>query len=131
VERKITNPWAWQDGFGFVQGLEVSGVQRTLYCAGQTSVDAEGVPAHAGDMRAQLGLALDNLVTVLQQAGFSLGDVVRLNVYTTDVDQLSEAYGLVVPRLASAGCRPTMTWLGVSRLANPELMVEIEATAVR
>jgi enamine deaminase RidA (YjgF/YER057c/UK114 family) len=131
VERKITNPWAWQDNFGFVQGLEVSGAQRTLYCAGQTSVDAEGAPAHAGDMRAQLGLALDNLETVLQQAGFTLGDVVRLTVYTTDVDQLFEAYDLAGARLASAACRPTMTWLGVSRLAFPELTVELEATAVR
>jgi enamine deaminase RidA (YjgF/YER057c/UK114 family) len=131
VERKIVNPWAWQDRFGFVQGLEVSGARRTLYCAGQTSVDAEGAPAHAGDMRAQLGLALDNLETVLQQAGFTLGDVVRLNLYTTDVDQLSGAYDLVRARLASAGCRPAMTWLGVARLAFPEFMVEIEATAAR
>jgi enamine deaminase RidA (YjgF/YER057c/UK114 family) len=131
VERKIVNPWAWQDRFGFVQGLEVSGARRTLYCAGQTAVDAEGAPAHAGDMRAQLGLALDNLEAVLQQAGFTLGDVVRLNLYTTDVDQLSGAYDLVRARLASAGCRPAMTWLGVARLAFPEFMVEIEATAAR
>jgi enamine deaminase RidA (YjgF/YER057c/UK114 family) len=130
VERKVTNPWVWQDHFGFVQALEVSGAQRTLYCAGQTAIDAEGAPVHAGDMRAQLGMALDNLTTVLQQAGFSLGDVVRLNIYTTNVDQLLEAWDLVGARLGSAGCRPTMTLLGVSRLAFPELMVEIEATAV-
>ena len=130
MERKITNPWAWQDQFGFVQALEVTGAQRTLYCAGQASIDAEGRPAHADDMRAQLGLALDNLSTVLEQAGFTLGDVVRLNLYTTDVDQLLEVYELVGARLASAGCRPTITLLGVSRLAFPELMVEIEATAV-
>jgi enamine deaminase RidA (YjgF/YER057c/UK114 family) len=130
MERKITNPWAWQDHFGFVQALEVSGGQRTLYCAGQTAINAEGAPVHVGDMRAQLGMALDNLATVLQQAGFSMADVVRLNIYTTDVDQLLEAYDVAGARLGSAGCRPTMTLLGVSRLAFPELMVELEATAV-
>ena len=131
MERKVINPWTWQDQYGFVQALEVSGAQRVLYCAGQTSVNSEGTPVHAGNLRAQLSLALDNLETVLRQAGFALGDVVRLNFYTTDVEQLFGAYELAAGRLATAGCRPGMTWLGVSRLAFPELMVEIEATAVR
>ncbi len=131
MERKAINPWTWQDQFGFVQAWEVSGAQRVLYCAGQTSMSSEGAAVHAGDMRAQLGLALDNLETVLRQAGFALGDVVRLNFYTTDVDQLFGAYEVAASRLAAAGCRPSMTLLGVSRLAFPELMVEIEATAAR
>ena len=47
------------------------------------------------------------------------------------MDQLFGAYKFAAARLAAAGCRPGMTWLGVSRLAFPELMIEIEATAVR
>ena len=84
VERRIINPWTWQDQMGYVQANEVSETQRTLFCAGQTSVDKEGRPVHAGDMGAQLAQALDNLETVLGAAGAALSDVMRLNIYTTD-----------------------------------------------
>ena len=131
MEQKIINPWTWQDNMGYSQAIEVSGGQHVLYCAGQTSMDAEGRPVHAGDMRAQLGQALDNLETVLTQAGYSLSDVVRLNYYTTDVDALFPHFDVVMSRLASANCRPGGTLLGVPRLAFPELLIEIEATAVR
>jgi enamine deaminase RidA (YjgF/YER057c/UK114 family) len=130
MERRIINPWTWQDQFGYSQAQEISGVQRTLVCAGQTSVDAEGRPLHPGDMRAQVTQALDNLETVLDRAGFTLSDVVRLNIYTTDVDRFFEAFDALVGRLAPANCRPASTLLGVARLAFPELLVEIEATAV-
>jgi len=73
---------------------------------------------------------MENLQAVLDQAGFELGDIVRLNVYTTDVDETFKGYGEVVGRLSAAGCQPAMAVLGVQRLALPELMVEIEATAV-
>ncbi len=130
MERRVINPWAWQDNFGYVQANEVSGSQRTLYCAGQTSVDDEGNPVHSEDMGAQMAQALDNLEAVLKEAGLGLSDVVRLNIYTTDVDRFFEAYGPAVERMSGAGCRPASTLLGVARLAFPELMVEIEATAV-
>jgi 2-iminobutanoate/2-iminopropanoate deaminase len=81
-------------------------------------------------MRAQITQAMDNLETVLREAGAELADVVRLNYYTTDVDLFFEAYDATVGRLAEAGCRPASTLLGVSSLAFPEFMVEIEATAV-
>jgi enamine deaminase RidA (YjgF/YER057c/UK114 family) len=129
VERRIVNPWTWQDAFGYVQANELRGPERVLVCAGQTSVDAEGRPVHPGDMAAQLGQAVDNLETVLRQAGFTLADVVRLNYYTTDVDACLAALGAVGPRLGAAGCRAAGTLLGVTRLAFPELLIEIEATA--
>ncbi len=130
MERRIINPWTWQDQFGYVQANEVSDAQRTLFCAGQTSVDEEGRPVHPEDMRAQIIQAMDNLETVLNEAGFELSDVVRLNIYTTDVDRFFEAFDAAVGRIEEAGCRPASTLLGVTRLAFPELMVEIEATAV-
>ena len=130
MERRLVNPWTWQDQFGFAQAQEISGARRMLVCAGQAAVDSEGQPAHAGDMRAQVALALDNLETVLRQAGLSLGDVVRLNYYTTDVDAFFGAFEVVATRLSAAGCQPASTLLGVARLAFPELLVEIEATAV-
>jgi enamine deaminase RidA (YjgF/YER057c/UK114 family) len=131
LERRIVNPWTWQDQFGYVQANEVSRAERVLLCAGQTSVDADGQPLHAGDMGAQLAQALDNLETVLTEAGFGLADVVRLNFYVTDVDAFIQAGEVYGAKLAQAGARPASTLLGVARLAIPELLVEIEATAVR
>lgn len=130
MERRIINPWTWQDAYGYVQANEVRGAGRVLFCAGQTSVNEEGHPVHPGDMRAQIGQALDNLEAVLAEAGLKLSDVVRLNLYTTDVDALLEAYDVLAGRLGAAGCRHAGTLLGVSRLAFPELLVELEATAV-
>ena len=130
MERQIVNPWTWQDNFGYSQAIEVSGAQRTIFCAGQTSVDGEGRPVHREDMRTQITQALDNLETLLRGSGAGLSDVVRLNYYTTDVDGFFGAYDAIVGRLAEAGCQPTSTLLGVTRLAFPELLVEIEATAV-
>jgi enamine deaminase RidA (YjgF/YER057c/UK114 family) len=130
VERRTVNPWSWQDGFGFSQAIEVSGAQRTIFCAGQTSTDEEGKPVHLNDMRGQINQAMDNLETVLGDSGAGLSDVVRLNYYTTDVDLLLEAYDAIVGRLGEADCQPASTLLGVASLAFPELLVEIEATAV-
>jgi enamine deaminase RidA (YjgF/YER057c/UK114 family) len=130
MERKVINPWKWQDEYGFVQANEIKGMRRFVICAGQTSVDAEGRPVHAGDMRAQVTQALDNLERVLRDADLNLSNVVRLNYYTTDVDRFLEAADLLGKRLAEANCRTSSTLLGVSRLAFPELLVEIEATAV-
>ena len=93
-------------------------------------MDAGGAPVHPGDMRAQLNQALDNLETVLKDAGFQLSDVVRLNIFNTDVDAFFGAWEALAPRLAESGCRQASTLLGVQRLAFPELLVEIEATAV-
>lgn len=130
MERRVINPWSWQDQFGFVQANEIQAVQRVLICSGQVSVNSDGQPVHPGDMRAQLTQALDNLETVLQAANFTLADVMRLNIYTTDVDRLFEAYDVLATRLSSAGCKQAATLLGVTRLAFPELLVELEATAV-
>ena len=85
---------------------------------------------HVEDMGAQIAQAFDNLETVLREAGLGLSDVVRLNYYTTDVDLFLEAFEVVASRLAESGCRPSSTLLGVASLAFPELLAEIEATAV-
>ena len=130
MESRVINPWTWQDQFAFVQAHEVSGAERVLYCAGQTSVDGDGNPVHEGDMRAQLTQALDNLEAVLGEAGLDLSNVVRLNYYTTDIDAFFEGYEVVATRLGASGAHVSSTLLGVARLAFPPLLVEIEATAV-
>jgi enamine deaminase RidA (YjgF/YER057c/UK114 family) len=131
MESRIINPWTWQDQFGFVQAHEVQAGQCVLYCAGQLSTDADGRPIHAGDMAAQIRQALDNVEQVLQASGYTFANVVRLNYYTTDVDQMLANWGVLVERLSTRGCRCTSTLLGVSRLAYPEMMIEIEATAMK
>ncbi len=130
VERSAVNPWTWSVAFGFNQGELVEGADKVLFCAGQTSVDAEGVPQHPGDMAAQISLAVDNLEAVLREAGMTLANVVRLNFYTTDVDAYLANAAVLGARTGAAGVAPVGTLLGVARLAFPELLIEIEATAV-
>lgn len=131
MEKRVINPWTWQDRFGFVQAQEVTGAERVLYCAGQTSVDENGQPQHGGEMEAQALQALDNLETVLRESGYELADIVRLTTYVTDVDAYREVAASVGKRMGAAGARYAATLVEVARLALPELMVEIEATAVR
>ncbi len=130
MQRTAVNPVTWSVGMGFNQGEVVSGHTRTLYCSGQTAMSADGRPQHDGDMAAQLTLSLDNLTAVLGGAGMSLANLVRLNVYTTDVDELFPHYGVLASRLGAAGVAPTTTMLGVTRLAIPGQLVELEGTAV-
>ena len=130
VEQTAVNPWPWSLELGYNQGAVVSGPARTLYCSGQTAMSGDGRPQHAGDMEAQLALSLDNLEAVLGEGGMSLANLVRLNVYTTDVDLLFQHYGVLASRLGAARVAPTTTMLEVARLAIPVLMVELEGTAV-
>lgn len=130
MERVAVNPVTWAAEMGFNQGEVVSGHTRTLYCSGQTAMSGDGEPQHDGDMAAQLALSLDNLEAVLTEAGMSLANLVRLNVYTTDVDLLFPHYGVLASRLGAAGVAPATTMLGVTRLAIPGQMVELEGTAV-
>jgi enamine deaminase RidA (YjgF/YER057c/UK114 family) len=130
MDRRAINPWSWQDELDFSQAIEITNAQRTVYCAGQTSNDADGQPLHAGDMEAQFHCALDNLEEVLRRAGLTLADVVRLNYYVTNIDAFFQAAPKVGLRLKAAGCKPASTLLGVVTLAMPEYLIEIEATAV-
>ncbi|WP_307798347.1 RidA family protein [Actinoplanes flavus] len=130
VQRVAVNPWPWSVALGFHQGELVSGQTRTLYCSGQTAMDADGKPQHDGDMAAQLAMCLDNVEAVLTAASMSLTNVVRLNVYTVNVDELFPHYGVLASRLAAAGVAPATTMVQVTRLALPGQLVELEATAV-
>ncbi|NUP28475.1 MAG: RidA family protein [Nocardia sp.] len=130
MERTAVNPVTWSSAMGFDQGVLVSGHTRTLYCSGQTAMSGDGEPLHTGDMGAQLALSLDNVEGVLGAAAMSLANLVRLDVYTTDVDLLLRHYGVLAARLGAAGVAPATTLLGVNRLAVPGQLVELEGTAV-
>jgi enamine deaminase RidA (YjgF/YER057c/UK114 family) len=128
LQVKPVNPWTWQDAFGFSQAFAVTGGGQVLFCSGQASVDASGNPVHARDMAKQLSQAFDNLEAVLKQAGMTLGNVVRLNFYTTDIPAFLKATPHLMQRLG--GSKPPGTLLGVAALFHPDLVIEIEATAV-
>jgi len=128
--RTAINPWAWSGKLGFDQAQLVDGNQRQLICSGQDAVDAEGNPQHPGDMAAQLELALDNLEAVLAEANMTVSNIARLNVYTTDVDELFKHWTRLTSRFEDSGAGFATSVLGVARLAAPPLLVLVEATAV-
>jgi enamine deaminase RidA (YjgF/YER057c/UK114 family) len=130
MERTPINPWSWSLKLGFDQAQLIEGHQRHLVCSGQDAVDADGTPQHPDDMAAQLELGLDNLEAVLAGAGMTLANVVRLNVYTTDIDELFKNWASLANRVGSADGSFVTSVLGVTRLAAPELLVLLEATAV-
>jgi enamine deaminase RidA (YjgF/YER057c/UK114 family) len=130
MERTAVNPWSWSVKLGFDQAQLVEGHRRELICSGQDAVDANGNSQHPGDMAAQLGLALDNLEAVLADADMTLANVVRLNIYTTDVETLLQHFTSLTERFEGTGERFASTLLGVARLAAPQLLVALEATAM-
>ena len=129
MQRTPVNPWDWSLELGYNQAEIIDGPSRQLICAGQTAVDGEGNPQHLGDMRGQIGLALDNLEAVLAGAEMNLSNFIRLGVYATDVDEALKNFDLLGMRFGPIQCAPPMTLLGVTRLAIPGLLFEIEATA--
>lgn len=130
MERREINPTDWLLAFNINQGVEVTGAERTLYLSGQTSSDAQGAPVHAGDLAAQFELAWSNLKDALEEAGMTPANIVRLNMYTTDVPGFMEGAGEIMPIMAGDGCKPSSTLLGVAALYHPDIMIELEATAV-
>ena len=130
MERTAVNPWGWSIKLGYNQAEVISGATRQVICAGQTAVDENGAPQHPGDMSAQITLALENLEAVLKGAGMDLSNVTRLGIYVTDVDEALKNFDLIEMRFGSHQVAPPMTLLGVTRLANPGLLFEIEATAM-
>ena len=130
MQRKPINPWSWSLKLGFDQGQLIEGHQRQLVCSGQDAVDADGQPQHPGDMGAQLELALDNLDAVLADGEMTFANVVRLTVYTTDVDELFKHWAGLQRRFENPDSGFTTSVVGVTRLAAPQLLVLLEATAV-
>ncbi|MGY1827854.1 MULTISPECIES: RidA family protein [unclassified Blastococcus] len=98
------------------------------WVSGTTST-IDGEVAHPGDAAAQTRQALAIIEQSLERAGFALADVVRTRMYVTDIsrwEEVGRAHGEVF-----GGIRPASTMVEVSALVDPELLVEIEADAVR
>ncbi len=129
MEKKIINPWEWQNQRSYVQAVEVKHAASTLYISGQTAINAEGVSSNA-DMRSQLSKAIQNLEKVIGEAGYSPANVVRLNVYTTSTEELLSCFDLFQAWIAKHGIQQATTVLEVKGLFET-LKVELEATLVK
>jgi enamine deaminase RidA (YjgF/YER057c/UK114 family) len=124
-------------GFGAPLGMYSHGMVapggEIVVVAGQVGMAPDGKVAQ-GDVVAQTKQALDNVRAVLEAAGCSMRDVIRLQTFLTRADDIAgfmKARQDVFPGYFGDGGYPPNTLLVVSRLVRPELLVEIEAMAVR
>jgi enamine deaminase RidA (YjgF/YER057c/UK114 family) len=115
---------------GFSQGVCASG-KRTLYVSGQVAWDAERNLVGGEDLAAQARQAFRNLRVVLDAAGAEPSDVVSLRVYIVNYKAAdAEAVGTAYRETFTSEAAPATTWLGVSSLADPAFLIEVEAVAV-
>lgn len=129
MEKKITNPWKWQDSRSYVQAVEVKNVESTLYVSGQTAINDEGISSDE-DMKTQLTKAIANLEKVITKAGFKCDGIVRLNIYTTATSELWPHFGILQDWIAKHNIKQALTMLEVKSLFET-LKVELEATVVK
>jgi enamine deaminase RidA (YjgF/YER057c/UK114 family) len=129
MEKRIINPWQWQDGLSYVQAVEVKHAESTLYCAGQAAVHADGTSSDA-DMKTQLLLAIQNLESVLGEAGYEPRNIVRLNIYTTSTAELWPHFPILQEWIARHGVRQATSLFQVKGLTET-LTIELEATAAK
>jgi 2-iminobutanoate/2-iminopropanoate deaminase len=108
--------------------VSVTGPGRTIYVAGQLARDQAGNIVGPGDMRAQMEQTFKNLDACLKTAGASWADVVKTSTFVTNYEEFSKHSDVRMRYIGVAS--PTSTTVQISRLAQPEAMVEIELIAV-
>lgn len=118
----------------FYRQVSVATGSRTIYVAGQVARDADGRPVGAGDVAAQVEQCYLNLATALAGAGATFDDVVKVTLYAVDLTPevmplFAEGLARVAARVGSVPLAP-LTGVGVAALAEPDLLVEVEAVAV-
>jgi len=115
---------------GFSQVVVASG-RKMVFVSGQTAWDARKNIVGGDSVLEQARQAFRNLETGIQTAGGTLKDIVALRIYIVDYQAESgTAVGTALREFFSQQNPPSSTWIGVSALAVPEFLIEIEATAV-
>jgi 2-iminobutanoate/2-iminopropanoate deaminase len=108
--------------------VTVSGTGKMVFVAGQLARDANGNCVGKGDMRAQIQQVGENIKACLEAAGATLADIVKTNTFVTNYEEFSKHGDMRLRYFGPA--TPTSTTVQISRLADPDAMVEIEAVAV-
>jgi len=114
--------------------LSIAEGSKLVFISGQVARDAAGAPVGEGDLAAQAEQAYANVHTAVTAAGGAFADIARLTIYVVDWDpskmaQLAEGAVRASQRLGFDLVRP-ITLIGVSSLGEPDLLIEVEATAV-
>ena len=130
---QLLNPEGLPQPEHYVQVAVATG-SRTVYLSGQVARDADGNPVGPGDLAAQVEQAYSNVATALAAVGGSYDDIAKLTVYVVDwspekLADLGAGLRRVAERLGVDPRKP-VTLLGVAALAEPDLLVEVEAVAV-
>ncbi len=114
---------------GYTQVVSVDGPKKILYISGQVSIDRKGGIVGKGDIETQTRQVYSNLIAILKSQGASFKEVVKLNTYTTEPEKV-DIVRKVRNEFVSSGAPPASTFIGVTALADPAYLIEVEAVAV-
>jgi 2-iminobutanoate/2-iminopropanoate deaminase len=124
---RYLNPPTLSEPTGYSHVAEVSS-GRTIYISGQVAFDNSGKVVGKGDFAAQATQVFENLKLALAAVGATFENVVKVNTYVTDMSHLQTLREIRVKYYGKVA--PASTLVEIGKLANPDLMIEIEAVAV-